>query len=65
MKSWVTDVVKFVNQENFTEKEAMDYIIHISPGTIKLRPLIDMLVVSFINLVSLKNLIMKLIWMSY
>ena len=24
MKSWATDVVKFVNQENFTEKEAMD-----------------------------------------
>ena len=24
MKSWTTDVVKFVNQENFTEKEAMD-----------------------------------------
>jgi hypothetical protein len=24
MKSWASDVVKFVNQENFTEKEAMD-----------------------------------------
>lgn len=48
MKSWVSDVVKFVNQENFTEKEAMDMYNTYFIGEGKISA-IDRYVISIVN----------------
>jgi hypothetical protein len=48
MKSWVTDVVKFVNQENFTEKEAMDMYNDYFIGEGKISA-IDRYVINIVN----------------
>ncbi|MFA6532412.1 MAG: hypothetical protein WCT22_00265 [Patescibacteria group bacterium] len=48
MKSWVSDVVKFVNQENFTEKEAMDMYNTYFIGEDKISA-IDRYVISIVN----------------
>lgn len=51
MKSWVSDVVKFVNQENFTEKEAMDMYNDYFIGEGKISA-IDRYVISIVNQLS-------------